>query len=758
MGILPWLVAGLLAPAALASLPPPWVSLLLFLLAIAGLRFPRLRFAALSVLALAWSLHLYAEQQRARFAPGEAFVEMFLEGQVIGLPERRDDLLSFVLRTRGLPGSKGRPQRVLVRWYRDAPPVAAGETWRLQLRLSPPRGRVNFSGPDSERWYFTTGIAALAVVATGSNQRLAGPRGLHGWRGATETRLETLLAGREGAGLVLALAVAAREALDPGLVDAMRETGTAHLLAISGLNVGLVAGFSLLVLRWPLGLLGALCRWRRPGLVVAVCSLLLAAVYAALAGFATPTRRALIMLAVPLCCLLTRRSLSPWALWLAAMALVLIIDPLAALSEGFWLSFLAVAILLATLLPRHPRPGGTRALGLTQCGVSLAMLPLGLGFFGTLAPLGLLVNLAAIPWFSFLTLPFTLAGLLLAVPVPGMAEVLLDMAARSGAWAAHVIQWCAQLSTAWPGVSTAPGRLTLLFALCGALALLGPRGVPLRWLGAGFVLALFVPAAPRIAEGALRLELLDVGQGQAVILGTRHHALVYDTGPGIPGYWDLAGRVVPPALRSLGMPAPDRILVSHGDLDHAGGLDALRARFPRAEVHASLAELPAHTGACNEQLGWLWDEVSFQVLHPGPYLPYRGNQSSCVLSVTTAGGSVLLPGDIDQAVERRLARLSSRGHTVVVVPHHGSRTSSSGDWLEWTRPGHALVSAGAGNRFGFPHPEVVERHRLRAIDLWSTADCGALRVDLGRDGSLQTASARRVRDRPWRWPAAASCP
>jgi competence protein ComEC len=499
-------------------------------------------------------------------------------------------------------------------------------------------------------------------------------------------------------------------------------------------------------------------RWQRPALAPWLAAFALATAYALLAGFETSTRRALLMLLVPLACLLWRRAALPWAVWLGAMAVVLLVQPLAALDGGFWLSFAAVAVLLATFVPRRPRPARWASLWLAQGAVSLAMLPLGAALFGLAAPAGLLLNLLAIPWASGVTLPLTLSGMALSGLWPELAEAVLDMAARSAHWAGLVINWSA--SQPWlDGVTLPrPAVAALLLSALGVGLLLLPRGLPLRWLGTICLLPLLWPRTPVPAHGEVWMTLLDVGQGQAALLRTRHHAMVYDSGPGLPGAWNLVQPVLLPNLLAMGVRSPDLLLVSHGDLDHAGGLGELQSQFPQLPLYANLSRPRPGVLPCDEQLGWTWDEVDFQVLHPSGFLPYRGNDSSCVLSVTTPAGSLLLPGDISRAVERRLARLASRGHEVIVVPHHGSRSSSSADWLAWTRPQQALVSAGWGNRFGFPHAEVSQRHQQQGSALLGTAECGALRIRLGADGSLQTESARRLRKGIWRWPAASNCP
>ncbi|MEJ2535351.1 MAG: MBL fold metallo-hydrolase, partial [Gammaproteobacteria bacterium] len=294
-------------------------------------------------------------------------------------------------------------------------------------------------------------------------------------------------------------------------------------------------------------------------------------------------------------------------------------------------------------------------------------------------------------------------------------------------------------------------------ACAGALLLLLPRGSQARWSGLLLLAPLFLPRTPPLVEGGLRLQMLDVGQGLAVLVETRRHLLLYDTGPGLPGEWDLVSSVIEPALRRAGR-HPDRVIVSHGDLDHAGGSERLRSLFPEALFLGNVPPGRPMLTRCDDRRYWRWDGVRFDVLHPSPWLPYLGNDSSCVVTVTAAGGSVLLPGDVSERVERRLATGPRSAYAAVVSPHHGSRTSTGAAFLSWARPAQVLVPAGVDNRFGFPHADVLERLNALQVPARSTADCGALTLDLAPDGKTTTRSARRQRPGWWRWPAGTECP
>jgi competence protein ComEC len=463
------------------------------------------------------------------------------------------------------------------------------------------------------------------------------------------------------------------------------------------------------------------------------------------------------MLAVGMILLAARRSSHLWQAWLVAMATVLLLDPSAILGAGFWMSFAAVAVLLLLFANRAgSETSWWRALLRAQLCITLFMLPLGAWWFQSVSISGLAANLLAVPWVSFIMVPLILLGLLLMLCSTSLSMLAFQFAAASSEYLLLALEWLA----AFPASAIAlpqPSFWALAVASVGGLMLLLPRGLPHRWLGLGLLLPLLLPA-PRPAPGSLRMDVLDVGQGTAVLLGSARHLLVYDSGPGDGAEFNLVDQVLVPAMLQAGYRSPDRIIISHGDMDHAGGLHRLRELFPQAQLHANLGEDPREQARCTQGLEWAWDDVRFRVLHPSPYLPYLRNDSSCVVSVTFGRSSLLLPGDISFAIEERLVRQDVGPHLVLLAPHHGSKSSSGTEFLDQLQSRVAVATTGLGNRFGFPRHEVRQRYRDLGIALWSTDACGAIRVELAADGSLRAQTARRARPAPWRWPPAEFCP
>jgi competence protein ComEC len=505
----------------------------------------------------------------------------------------------------------------------------------------------------------------------------------------------------------------------------------------------------------------ALLPWRgvawSPRRLAPLLGLGCAAVYAGLAGFETSPRRALVMLAVWVAVLTLHRSAGAWRGWWLALVAVLLLDPMAPLTPGFWLSFGAVAILFLAFLGVRPAPRGLRGLLRAQTALLPGMLALGVGWFSAVHPGGWLVNLLAIPWVSVITLPLVLVTLL-ALPFRGaLSSVLAHMAERSAAGLAQVLDAAQPALAPLQWTPAAPGAGTLLLAGLGGLLCLAPAALRLRRFGLVLLLPLAFPP-PGLPTGAVRIDALDVGQGQATWVTTARHSLLVDTGPGMAGRWSLVDGTVVPAQRGQGRDRPDLVLVSHGDLDHAGGLVDVLDTWPEAPVTGNWRHARAATTPCHDGRAWRWDGVRFQVLHPSPWLPYLGNDSSCVLQVRAPGGHILLPGDIGRHVEQRLAGRAPSKHRLVLAPHHGSRSSSSERFLSWAAPEAVILSVGHGNRFGLPHDEVLDRYERAGAAAWTTAGCGALRLTLWPDGRARALSARRMRTGPWRLPAGEKCP
>ncbi|WP_312320703.1 DNA internalization-related competence protein ComEC/Rec2 [Stenotrophomonas sp.] len=683
-----------------------------------------------------------------------------LQGRVVDLPRHGERSSRFQFRvddSSAMPKAL-RGRDVILYWHdvrsgADTGPrrqLKAGARWTLQARLRPPRGLRNPGGFDAERQALLQGIAATGSVVVAAGARpLGDPTGLPAWRERMADAITGQVQG-DGARFVQALALGDTRGLNPRDWDDLRALGLTHLVAISGLHVSMVAiagGWLVGQLWWLWPPLGRRCP--RP-VAVAIATVLWAALYAAAAGFALPTVRTVLMTAAVTAAHCARRPVPVGqSLALAAWA-VLLFDPLAVLAPGFWLSFGGVLWLMWCLQERmHWLRGFLAAQGVA----TLALLPMTVALFGQASRAGPLVNLLAIPWWSGVVVPLALLGTALEALVAG-----------AGRWPWQLAAWCFEGSWAMFGkVAAQPWALwwvpqagtgAALLAMLGVSWLLLPRAAGARLPALLLGLPLLWPSSVQPAHGEVELLVIDVGQGLAVRVRTRHHALLYDAGPATAGGFDSGERVVVPALQAVGQSRLDRILLSHADRDHAGGLAAVRRAFSAATVAAPPGAMPETVLPCHAGQQWQWDGVGFKVLHPAMNARYDGNASSCVLRIETAQGAVLLAGDIGEREEQALLRqggVEPLRAEAVVVPHHGSAGSSSAAWVEAVSPRLALVSAGHGNRFRHPRPEVVARWQAVGAEVLNTADSGALRIWLGPDG-LQVRE-QRVFERRW-WDAA----
>lgn len=774
---------GTLAIQCCATLPPWWPMGAALVVAVFAWRRQRravLRMLCAFCAACALGAALSAGRAAVRLAdalpPALEGVDIAVIGQVDGMPALADDGVHFVLeRVRTRADDRPLPTRLALGWYRrgpdDAlPAVHAGECWHLTVRLKRPHGTLNFTGFDLEAWLFERNLRATGSVrADVANARIAAcapsPLALVGRvREILRERFLTALGERPYRGVIVALAIGDQQAIGQEQWRVFNRTGVAHLISISGLHITvfatMVGGAAYALARRCIRL-----TLRRPARqYAAVIGLVAAALYTLVSGAEIPALRTLLMLAVATVGLWLARPGTASVVWLWALAAVLVVDPWASVAAGFWLSFGAVGLLLyagsGRLAPHaayswHQRMLATLAAGShAQWVVTLGLAPATLVLFQQLSLVAPLANALAIPVVTFAVVPLALAGLLVpwtVLPIAAHAvfEPLMRMLVAlaqvpEAAWQQHV-----------------PETWTLVVAMVGVLWLLAPCGVPGRALGIVWLLPLLLVTPTRPPQGAFALTALDVGQGLAVVIQTATHQLLFDAGPRYNDLADAGARVVVPSLRAMGASELDMLVVSHADNDHAGGAQSVLASMPVAMLLSSLeadnavvtARATAPRLRCLAGQQWQWDGVTFTVLYPyaAIYANARAktNDRSCVLRIDGLHASALLTGDIEARAEGTLiADGAPLAADILVVPHHGSRTSSSPAFVAAVAPSLALFTTGYRNRFGHPRADIVARYTaLSASALRSDVD-GAVRIDVSGD-TLAVATARDARRRYW---------
>ncbi|MCY7387693.1 MAG: DNA internalization-related competence protein ComEC/Rec2 [Burkholderiales bacterium] len=671
------------------------------------------------------------------------------------------------------------PSHISLTWYvetnfktrevKPPPTLSPGERWHFTVRLKRPHGTMNPHGFDFEAWALERNIRATGYIRVkGVNKKL--PENAAGFmyqvdrmRLALRDRMLGALKDDPYRGVLIALAIGEQSAIPTEQWKVFWRTGTGHLMSISGLHITMVAS----LIYWL-----AFRLWARIPLLVlrlpaqraaAVAGALAALAYALIAGFSVPTQRTFFMLAAIAIALWFGRGWSASRILAWALLAVLLLDPWAGLAPGFWLSFGCVAMIFYVTTRRIGQVGAVASAIKTQIAVTLGLLPVTLALFQEVSIISPLANAFAIPLVSLMVVPITLAGALMPF------DFVLQLAHLMMSWCYAALAFLSELPNAvWQ--SHAPAPWTAMLAMIGVVWLLLPRGAAMRWVGIVAMLPLFMVLPPSPKEGELWVTLLDVGQGLAIVVRTANHAMVYDTGPRWNPDADSGNRIVAPYLRGEGIRVLDALVVSHADEDHSGGAKSIiDMRKPKWVLTSMDGQSDVLRGAtevmrCEWMEGggdtWRWDGVEFDILHPAKEIydvaGVKTNNLGCVLKITARGGSILMTADIEKQSENQLlerfkdepAVLKS---DVMVVPHHGSRTSSTDAFIDAVAPTMALVPVGYRSRFRHPNSAVMARYAARNIPIYRTDFLGAITLKFAPDanGKPMMSTFRQERQRYW---------
>lgn len=751
-----WILAFLLGDSlllTLSSLPNlVWVWLLLiicatfyFFRALHAAPLHKLLFACL--LGFAWGLlHAHAELNLQLPTDLESKT-LLIKGTVASIPEQHDKNVSF-----DFFANFEKPMRIRLNWFkgvysnsplplvgegarRAGEGLHVGDTWQLTVRLKRPRSFWNQGSFDYEGWLFERHVHANGYVVESENNKLIKTNHFsHAIDRLREYLANTVtqsLKDKPLVGLINALTVGVRNQITEQQWQVMRGTGTNHLFAIAGLHIGFVAGMIYALVSFIWRRAGRLSLYIPTPQAAAFASLIAAIFYSALAGFALPTQRAVIMLSVFLLATLLRKQLPAWTAWSLAIFIVLLIEPLAVLSDSFWLSFGAVAYIIYGISARVGVGKWWQHWARTQWVVAVGLIPLTLLFFHQSSLAGFFANAFAIPWVGFVVLPLCLLGSLTGLSfLISLSERAMELIWPALEYISHLdqAQWFAYIANSW----------VLVTASIAMILLLAPRGFPARWLGIIWLLPLIIwkPAQPKYGE--VWFTLLDVGQGLASVVRTQHHVLIYDAGPKFSESFDTGNAVVVPYLNYVGVNTVDTLMISHPDNDHIGGANSVLSQLKVKQIFTSAPEKFKSAQYCEAGQHWQWDGVRFDVLYPTKTLQGLDNDSSCVLRVDNGKQSIFLVGDIEKASEKYLVANAKEflTTTILVVPHHGSKTSSTIDFVNAVHPQYALFPVGYRNKFGFPKAEVVRRYQQINAKIFTTVDDGSIMFKLIGDKIL----------------------
>ena len=692
-------------------------------------------------LALAWSLlHQWwiADQH---MPSGQLIKNAKLQGYIDSIPSIKEGKTQFQFHAVRLDG-KPVHARILLTCFKNCPSLLAGQYWRVVAKLQKPMTIGNPGGFDYAQWLAVRHIAWTGSVLRGSLQHLD-TYNPSSWILAFRQHLAQNLAlidpETKTLGILQALTLGVSNRIENNEWELFRRTGTIHLMVISGAHIGLVAGLTYWLVKRLWGFCG-----RAPLLIPAprvgsVAALFMALLYTVLAGFAVPAQRALVV-----CFFLCLRHFcnckyGVWQAFRYALLAVLIIDPHAVLQPGFYLSFIAVAVLLLGN-ERFPLQGMQKTVVL-QFACLFGLMPLTLFWFSYGAVNGVFANLLAIPWVGFVIVPLSLLITLLSqwVIFPWMV-FLLKKSILFLLWFLSFVD-----AFAFWNLNYSFTHLLTPLALMSAMGIL--LFLPIRSLYLAVFVLVFAglfPRYERVKAGALQVDVLDVGQGLSVIVRTQHHVLIYDTGGQFYRGSDMGQRVIIPYLKTLGVQTLDKIIISHPDLDHRGGLASLEKSYPVKELLVDDPIFYKRGHTCHEYPPWIWDGVLFRFFPISQSLGSKNNRS-CVLQMATQHHKMLLTGDIEKAAEQYLQlhfgeKLRS---SVMVVPHHASKTSSSPSFLRKVAPRYAIASFGFDNRYRFPHAKTLATYQKYHIPMDDTVNCGMVRVLMDKGIRLSKPSCYR---------------
>ncbi len=739
---------GILLPWSLAQLPA-WPGLLLAALGLACVR--RLAWLLPLALGVAWT-SLQASQELARQWPCSADrADVELEGRVLSTALQREGRVEFELRVDAGPAPLANGGRVYLSWYDATRIPQPGESLRLEVRLRCPSGLRNPSGHDRELSLLRQGIHATGWLR--SPPRLL-PHVAADWSTALESSrsrvgaaIEAATGGGDSAAVLQGLSVGLRAGMSADLWEAFANTGLAHLIAISGSHVTAFAVWVLLLLRVAWRLLAPPGGNRR--IAIEATLLFLATLgYALLAGYSTPTLRTAATVSLFLILRLQRRHLSMSVVLIIAAALLGLVTPLATSSAGFWLSFVATAALVTVMVARTGGWGRLRKFAASQIAVLLALAPVLLLSFGRVSLAAPLANALALPLFTLLLLPITLA--LTALELAG-----IGLAAPGWHWLGKMLDplWQPLIELGrWHYSSWAVARTVTPALLLATVAIAAGLLLPVAGLRAALLVglaSLLMARAPLPAAGGLELTVVDVGQGLSVIVRTRAHVLLYDTGPGWRGGGSAAQSALLPLLERQGIRRIDRMVLSHPDQDHTGGARYLQERLEIKEVMAPAGKGDAAASMpCVLGQSWSWDGVHFRVLHPPAAADWSDNDRSCALMIEAGGQRVLLLADPEWLAEQVMLR-QDLSADIVLVPHHGSRSSSGAELVQLVDARLGVVSTGFGNRWGLPSTEVVARWRSHGTTILETGRAGAVQLQIAPGCGLCNVHVERIHAPRW---------
>ena len=711
----------------------------------------KFRLLAIFFIASLWTLFYVSQVTQNVLAPSLINTELRVTGVISNIPKRVGNRVQFEFHPDQNQNYR-LPKKLRLNWYHPMPStILAGEKWQLIVKLKPPHGSMNPAAFDYEKWLFQQGIGAVGYVRHNPKNVLiasASPFNINSWRHNIVIKLEKALPHSPYLGLIQGLTVGVKQQISSQQWQVLRQSGTSHLLAISGLHIGLAAAIGFFCFKW-------LWRLRPDNLLLlpanhfgAIAGLATGLFYAALAGFSIPTQRALIMLSIVTIALLLKRPINISQSLAVAAILILTLNPLAVLSPGFFLSFAAVAIIIWISQNRFPTAKFQWLK--THSLIAFGLTPLLLLFFMQTSLIAPVANFIAIPIISFLVIPLLLLSSLMLWVFKPLADWLLNLVVSIFELFWPIIDLLANTPFSHWNLPTISNLHWLILAIA-TIVLLSPRYIPGKWLALFAFLPLFYPNTAQPNKGDVWFTLLDVGQGLSAVIQTSEHTVIFDTGPKYSDKLNAGSSVIEPYLKASGIHHIDTLIVSHSDNDHIGGAKHLIDSFVIDTILTSQQKHLSGSKVCSSGQSWQFDGVSFEILSPESKASNSDNNLSCVLKITNDQHSILLTGDIEKQVEAKLVKNSPEklASTILIAPHHGSNSSSTSEFIQKVDAKWVLFATGYLNRYHFPHPKVTQRYQKTSAKLLNTADHGAILIKLEHQKKIDIITWRQSAQRIW---------
>lgn len=724
-----------------------WVALLNIFLFI----LPTTRYVAITLIAALWTVWQCQNLLDHQLQSELVNQTITITGTIESVPDKQSKTLRFNFKPHH-NNALTLPHKIRLSWYRPYPKnLSAGEQWQLSVKLKPPFGMMNPGGFDYEGWLFQQGFGATGYIKkSDSNIKLADASQWHlnAFRQTVANNIKNQLPDSDNIGLIQGILVGIKHNITQEQWQSLRQSGTSHLLAISGLHIGLAAaiGFYLFSLIWSTRHKNLI--WLPAKQVGAIGAILFALVYAALAGFSIPTQRALIMVTVFMTALLLRKTIPNSQLLAIAALIILMIDPIAVISPGFWLSFFAVSIILLISQHRFPKPKWLWAKA--HIFIAFGLTPLLLLFFSQTSLIAPVANIFAVPLVSLVIVPLLLLTTVLSLFWPAASHLGYTVIDRLfNALIEALTRLSAVPYSNWDITLTSPFVL-IAITLATCLILL-PKGLPARKLAIFGFIPLFLSSTNPFKQDEFKLTLLDVGQGLAAVVQTQHHTLVFDTGARFSDRFNAGQTVLIPFLKQQGIAHIDTLIISHSDNDHIGGAKSLLSEISASTILTSQVEHLAMAKPCLAGQSWQWDNINFELLNPSANQTGSDNNLSCVLRVSNEEHSLLLTGDIEKPSEQKLIQRYAKNiaSTVLIAPHHGSNTSSTRTFINAVKPDIVLFPAGYLNRYHFPNQAVLKRYAEIGAKRYSTAKSGAISVHFQPSSEPKINTWRQQGKRIW---------